>query len=212
MVRVRVRPGHVEMSFEATHEIRQLGGGPLGIVVEQGLEAGKGVASSTGKDEDRPSDRVGQLALLEGAILHRREKVPEPTEFSASQGRIELVPEDQRDGAAQGDVPHLMEGLVQLRRPLELREIESEVPHPAFGKDRARELLHPERLPGTGRAEDRKGQRLVTLLGPVLEHQPAEAPIGFRLCPIERLQLPETGNRHPVKRGRRAFQHDLLGD
>ena len=77
---------------------------------------------------------------------------------SPSRERVELVPEDEREVAAQRHVADLVErGVLRFDRA-HLREVVLE-PRDAPGQEHGRQLAHGERLARPGRSEDRDGQR-----------------------------------------------------
>ena len=103
----RVRPDDVYVALEAAGEVGALG--ETERVGSIAREVGQLCAGAAGEDEDGLADRVQDLALLERAVLHRRQEMAQPAERSAGQVRVELVPEHERQLALQGDVADLVE-------------------------------------------------------------------------------------------------------
>ena len=91
-------------------------------------------------------------------VLHGGEEFLEPPEGGAVPGRVELIPEDERDLALDGSVAHLMEGFVEVFEPGELGEIELEDGF-CFAKEGFGELFDGEGFSGSGGAEDGEGER-----------------------------------------------------
>jgi hypothetical protein len=95
------------VALEAAGEVGALGEAEgVGSIAR---EVGQLGARAAGEDEDRLADRVQDLALLERAVLHRRQEMAQPAERGAGQVRVELVPEHERQLALQGDVADLVE-------------------------------------------------------------------------------------------------------
>ncbi len=121
----RVRPGHIDISAQPAEEIRSLGGPVLRSRLGELVHA---LEAPSREDEDRAADWVGELPVLEFAIRHRREEVGEPPQLlglaGGEAGHVELVPQHQRQLAAERNVPHLVQGLDQLVGFVELGEFE----------------------------------------------------------------------------------------
>ena len=84
---------------------------------------------------------MSELAILEGAVLHRRQQVLKPLVLA----RIKLVPEDHRRITGQNLIAHLMICPNQLLRPLELRQIKFQH-RILFPEDTGGNLLQAEGL------------------------------------------------------------------
>ena len=116
------------MALEPAGEVGALG--QAEVVASVPLEVGQSNARATGEDEDGLPDRVDDLALLEGAVLHRRQEMPQPAKRLTREVRVELVPEHEGELAAQSDVADLMQRVGQIRGIAHLREVEGELLDP----------------------------------------------------------------------------------
>ena len=114
------------------------------------LEAGRGTA---GEHEDRRAHGVESAAVAEAPIFHRREEVLQPAQRLALTGRIELVPEDQRQIAFERHVADAMQGALEVGLRAQLRQVELERAR-LVRLEHGRQLPHREGLAGSWRAED----------------------------------------------------------
>src|SRR5450756_1637046 len=95
----RVGAQDVNIALESADEIGSLSRPEL-LRFESLAKGGYGAARRASEDEERSSDRMVDLPLLELTILHGREEVAQPAEWRPFQGRVELVPEHQWDHTA----------------------------------------------------------------------------------------------------------------
>jgi len=129
--------------------------GPLASGTHQSdcREVGQLGARAAGEDEDGLADRVEYLALLKGAVLHRRQKWR--SQPKALSPRLESNSSQRTNGAClASDVPDLMERVDQLRRVAHLRQVEREVFDPAGVEGRLYDRLDTKRFASARRPED----------------------------------------------------------
>ena len=110
----RVGTKHIQGGIKAALEVRPLGEPEVFFIVVVAWFRAKGVEGGrcgAGKDEDAFADGMGNLALLEIAVLHGSQKVLQPLVVSG----IEFIPEHHRHEALHHPVTHLMERSDEIR-------------------------------------------------------------------------------------------------
>ncbi len=150
-----IGPLDVQIPAQPGHEIRALAGGEPATLLPATLREGhEALPGSAGEHEDGSAQRVALAVGVELAVLHGRQKMPQPAQIRA----VELVPENQGNLPLHRSVARLLEGLGQIRLPFELRQVELQ--NPLAVQAGAGQLLHREGLARARLAEDRDGQRL----------------------------------------------------
>ncbi|OPZ76822.1 MAG: hypothetical protein BWY77_01813 [bacterium ADurb.Bin431] len=215
----RIGAFDVDETAQPADEIGQLGGlfrrAKDRTVVAPGLFApcgkfGEGGMGAAGEDEDGFAEGMNGLALTKGAVLDGAEEEPEPA-VGAPEFGVEFVEENQRDAAAQGDIPDFVKGGDQILHRGELGEIELDLLNPA-GCDAFGDLADAEGLAGAGRAEDCHSEGFALLFRiQVFMDEIVNAAIALDLGAVDAVKVPVSRRRHPVERGVPAMFHIKTG-
>ena len=115
---LRIGSQDIQETSQPADEIRQFCS-PFLFLGQLGAKFIHAMAGTAGKNKYAAPDGVYKLAFLEGAILHGRQEVSQPSQGLAVQGGVEFVPEHQRDLPGSGQ--HLSPGEAHRTDPRAVR-------------------------------------------------------------------------------------------